>query len=65
MNGIATRRDLGEGAYVRPLCRRCIEQQYWMLRLVRSETVKAIGDTLEASAKTPQQRVTSNEGSDK
>ena len=50
---------------MRPLCRRCIEQQYWLLRLVRSETVKAIGDTLEASAKTPQQRVTSNEGSDK
>lgn len=38
-------------AYVRPLCRRCIEQQYWLLRLVRSETVKAIGDTLKASAK--------------
>ena len=38
-------------AYVRPLCRRCIEQKYWLLRLVRSETVNAIGETLKASAK--------------
>ena len=36
-------RDLGEGAYVRPLCRRCIEQQYWLLRLVRSERLLVDG----------------------
>lgn len=35
--------------YVRPLCRSCVEKQYWLLRLIHSQTFQGIVETLKTN----------------